>query len=169
MEGAVNQLISVSLIRTALALSFMAAILPPYSQCRAISAPDTRILEKRIASTDWAKIRGANFIPSYASNSYEIWRNYNHETFDRELQLVSEVGYGSVRLWLNYEAFEELNTTFVERVQDALALCAKYHLRAVIVLFDSCGLRHQKDAEWMTAGSAYRVFQSSSRFTPEQK
>jgi hypothetical protein len=57
----------------------------------------------------------------------------------------------------------------VDRVDDALRICAKYHLRAVVVLFDSCGIRSRTDAKWMTAGDAYDQFQRSSRFTPEQK
>jgi hypothetical protein len=126
-------------------------------------------LDNKIAVTDWSKIRGTNYIPSYASNTYEIWRNYDHEIFDRELRLAAGVGYNSVRLWLNYDAFEELGTTMVDRVEDALRVCAKYHLRAVIVLFDSCGIRPRTDAKWMTADEAYNQFQISSRFTSEQK
>ncbi|MGH9702298.1 MAG: hypothetical protein ACRD4K_02890 [Candidatus Acidiferrales bacterium] len=126
-------------------------------------------LENKISQTDWSKIRGANFIPSYASNTYEIWRNYNHDTFENELRLASAVGYNSVRLWLNYDAFDELGATMVDHVEDALRLCAKYHLRAVIVLFDSCGIRPRKDARWMPAGDAYDLFQRSPRFTADQK
>ena len=126
-------------------------------------------LENKIAETDWSKIRGANYIPSYASNTYEIWCNYDHDVFDRELRLAAGAGYNSVRLWLNYEAFEELGATMVDRVDDALRMCAKYHLRAVIVLFDSCGIRPRTNAKWMTADEAYDQFQNSSRFTSEQK
>src|ERR1700683_2580696 len=153
-------------LRPALVVSFLMAVLFVSTQCFAFSPAN---LEDKIPGTDWSRIRGTNFIPSYASNSYEIWRNYNHELFENELRLVSEVGYNSVRLWLNYAAFEELGTKMADRVEDALQLCAKYHLRAVIVLFDSCGIHARTDAKWITAGSAYREFQSSSRFTPEQK
>jgi|HubBroStandDraft_1064217.scaffolds.fasta_scaffold01665_4 hypothetical protein len=128
-----------------------------------------RTLESKIAGTDWSNIRGANFIPSYASNTYEIWRDYDHDAFENELRLVSSVGYNSVRLWLNYDAFVELGGTMVDRVEDALRLCAKYHLRAEIVLFDSCGVRPHQDLKWITAKDAYDQYQSSSRFTPEQK
>ena len=123
-------------IRPALVLSFIAVLLSS-TQCFAFAAD----LQNKIAGTNWSRIRGTNVIPSYASNTYEIWRNYNHEIFENELRLTAEVGYNSVRLWLNYAAFEELGTKMVDRVEDALELCAKYHLRAVIVLFDSCGMQ----------------------------
>src|SRR5271154_3862976 len=92
-------------------------------QGHVVAAGKGGTLETKIAETDWAKVRGANFIPSYASNSYEIWRNYNHDTFDSELRLASDVGYNSVRLWLNYEAYAELGSKMVDNVQDALRLC----------------------------------------------
>jgi hypothetical protein len=128
-----------------------------------------RTLQGKIAQTNWSEVRGVNFIPSYASSTYEIWRNYDHEIVDRDLRLASDVGYNSVRLWLNSAAHEELGPRMVDRVEDALRLCAKYPLRAVLVLFDSCGIRPRKDTRWMTAREAYEQFQSSSRFTAEQK
>jgi hypothetical protein len=57
----------------------------------------------------------------------------------------------------------------VDRFEDALRICARHHLRAVVVLFDSCGIRPRKDAKWMTAGDAFEEFQNSPRFTVEQK
>src|SRR5579862_803510 len=111
-------------------------------------------LKDKIAQTRWADVRGVNFIPSYSANTYDIWRNYDHDLVDRDLGLAASVGFNSVRIWLNYAAFEELGPKMVEHVDDALSLCAKYHLRAVIVLFDSCGIRPRKDARWMTARQA---------------
>lgn len=137
---------------------------------RSVFGSDQSItLKYKIEHTEWEKIRGANFIPSYASNTYEIWRNYNHGVFDGEMGLVQKVGYNSVRLWLNYDAYAELGTVMVDHVEDALRICARHHLRAVVVLFDSCGIRPRKDAKWLTASDAFDEFQNSSRFTAEQK
>jgi hypothetical protein len=157
------------LIQVAIVCCFCAGVFFPVSDRPILASASESILEHKIAATDWAKIRGANFIPSYASNTYEIWVNYDHETFERELRLTSEVGYNSVRIWLNYDAFAQLGATMIDRVEDALRLCAKYHLRAVIVLFDSCGIRPRKGAKWMSASDAYDQFQASSRFSVEQK
>ena len=137
--------------------------------CTLLSAASPPTLRQKIADTNWAGIRGANFIPSYASNTYEIWRDYDHRIFDNELRLVQTVGYNSVRLWLNYAAFEELGPKMVDHVADALSLCSKYKLRAVVNLFDACGIQPRKDARLMTVREAYELFQESGRFTPEQK
>ena len=126
-------------------------------------------LQERIAATSWTKVRGVNYVPSYAANTYEIWRNYDHAAFDHELALAESVGYNSIRLWLNYAAFEELGPRLVDRVEDALGLCARHHLKAVVNLFDACGIRPRKDARYMTAGEAYNLFQNSPRFTADQK
>jgi Cellulase (glycosyl hydrolase family 5) len=123
----------------------------------------------RTTQTHWEDVRGVNFIPSYAANTYEIWRNYDHDLFDFQLNLASDVGFNTVRLWLNYAAYEEMGPKMVDRVEDALRLCAKHHLRAVMVLFDSCGVRPRKDTRWMDAQQAYGQFQSSSRFNSEDK
>jgi hypothetical protein len=130
---------------------------------------DQRTGKQKVEQTDWAGVRGVNFIPSYASNTYEIWRNYDSQVFDRELRLVKGVGYNSVRLWLNYSAFEELGSKMVDRVQDALSQCTKHNLKAVVALFDSCGVRQRKDARWMTAAEAYDLFANSSRLSAEEK
>ena len=126
-------------------------------------------LQEKISATRWNKVRGVNYIPSYAANTYDIWRNYDHAAFDRELALAERVGYNSVRLWLNYAAFEELGPRLVDYVEDALGLCARHHLKAVVNLFDACGVHARKDAHYMTAGEAYDLFQNAPRFTPEQK
>ena len=57
----------------------------------------------------------------------------------------------------------------LQHLEDALQLCAKYHLRAVVVLFDSCGVRARKDAKLMTRREAYDLFQASPRFSTDQK
>ena len=141
----------------------------PVAGMDAFSVGEPNSLQNRIAQTEWARVRGANFIPSYASNTYEIWRNYDHDKFEEGIRLVQGVGYNSVRLWLNYQAYEELGAAMVDRVEDAVRICARHNLRAVVVLFDSCGVHPRKDAKWMTASDAYDEFQKSARFSSEQK
>ena len=57
--------------------------------------------QEKILQTKWQDIHGINLVPIYAENTYEIWRNYDHAEFDRELGLAAGVGFNSVRLWLN--------------------------------------------------------------------
>lgn len=138
-----------------------------FGRLPAASRADTA--QQKLSQTKWSNIHGINFVPIYAKNTYEIWKNYNHAEVDRELGLAAKAGFNSVRLWLNYAAYAHMGSKMVDHVEDVLKLCAKYHLRAVMVLFDSCGVRPRKDTKWLPALQAYDQFQSSSRFTPAQK
>ncbi len=132
-------------------------------------AQDGRPLSERIAATDWNGIRGVNYIPSYGRNMYENWRDYDREAFDTELALAKKVGYTSVRLWLNDRAFAERGTAMVDAVEDAVNLCRKHGLKALIALFDGCGIRPRSDARPMTVQAAYDHFLASPDLTPQQK
>jgi hypothetical protein len=134
-----------------------------------LAAAETRTAQEKLAQTNWSDIHGVNFVPTYAKNTYEIWRNYDHDAFARELGLAAGVGFNTVRLWLNYAAYEELGPQMVDHVEDAVRLCAKYHLRVMVNLFDSCGVRPRQDAKLMPASEAYDEFQRSPRFSPAQK
>jgi Cellulase (glycosyl hydrolase family 5) len=123
----------------------------------------------RIALTQWSEIRGVNYIPSYGRNLYEIWRDYNHQTFEGELRLAKKVGYKSVRLWLNYFAFAERGKKMVDDVEDAVKLCQKHGLKALIVLFDACGIRPRPNTRLMTVKEAYDSFLASPRLPTQQK
>jgi hypothetical protein len=124
---------------------------------------------QKLSRTDWSNIHGVNFVPVYAKNTYEIWHNYDHTEVDRELGLAASVGLNTVRLWLNVAAYEEMGPKMLDNVADALRLTRKHHMRAVMVLFDSCGVRPRQNARMMSALDAYEEFQSSSRFTVPQK
>lgn len=126
-------------------------------------------LSRRIAETDWSKIRGVNYIPSYGRNNYEIWRDYDHEAFDTELRLAKKVGYTSVRLWLNYFAFAERGPKMVDAVEEAVKLCRTHDLKALIILFDACGVRPRQGARLMTVRQAYDYFLTSPRLSEQLK
>jgi hypothetical protein len=126
-------------------------------------------VSSRLSTTDWAGIRGVNYIPSYGRNLYEIWRGYNHDAFDSELALAQSVGYNSVRIWLNFFAYAENPQSFVKNLADAAALCRRHDLRAVFVLFDSCGIRARKDARLMRVEDAYRAFLASPRLPQKER
>jgi hypothetical protein len=109
-------------------------------------------------ATEWNAIRGVNYIPSYARNLYETWRDYNHDAFDAELALASDAGYNSVRIWLNYFAYAENPTKFLNSVSDAMALARKHSLRVLPVLFDSCGIRPRPNSRLVKVSDFYNTF-----------
>jgi hypothetical protein len=142
--------------------------------CTLISYPvsalqSTGLPANRIDKIDWAAIRGVNYIPSYGQNLYEVWSNFNRDAFDRELAIAKKVGFNSVRLWLNYFAYAERGARMIDDVEAALTLCRKHGLKALIVLFDGCGVRSRPGAKTMTVGEAYGRFLKSPRLTDKLK
>jgi len=120
-------------------------------------------------ATDWNRIRGVNYIPSYARNLYGAWRDYNHDAFDAELALASDAGFNSVRIWLNYFAYAENPARFLSNVSDAMAISRKHNLRVLPVLFDSCGVRPRPNSRLVTVSDAYRAFVNDPRFPQSWK
>jgi hypothetical protein len=128
-----------------------------------------KTISQRITQTDWAGIRGVNYIPSYGRNLYEMWRDYNHDAFDTELALARKVGYNSVRLWLNYFAFAERGAKIVDAVEDAVKLCREHDLKVLITLSDGCGIRPRPNARRMTVKQAYDYFLAGARLSERDK
>src|SRR6185503_9210402 len=95
----------------------------------------------RAASTlkpDYSKIRGCNYVPSYAPNSVAIWAHFDADTIDRELGFAGKLGLNAVRFLLQYVVYEKDPLRFLEDVERFVQLADKHHLKVMFVLFDSC-------------------------------
>lgn len=119
--------------------------------------------------TDWSAIRGVNFVPAYARSSEEIWQKYDHHTIKRELGFVVGLGFNSVRIFLNYQAYKKDPAKTIASFRDFLRLCARYHLTALPVLFDSCGIDPRPDSVVMSSKAAYEKFLADPSLSPEAK
>jgi hypothetical protein len=126
-------------------------------------------LSRKASNTDWAAIRGVNYVPSYGKNLYEIWLRFDERAFDRELALAKKVGFNSVRLWLNYFAYRERGRHMIDDVQTALNLCRKHQLKVIVVLFDGCGATPTANARSMTVSEAYDYLLQSPRLSDKLK
>jgi hypothetical protein len=90
------------------------------------------------AGTDWASIRGANYVPSFASTSVGAWKDYDAARIDRELGYAERLRLNSVRVFLSTVVYEHDPGLFVRRLEDFVARCAARGIRPLFVLFDSC-------------------------------
>ena len=89
---------------------------------------------------DWSKIRGFNYQPSYGRNGIEIWMDrFDAACIDRELALGRQYfpTMNAVRLWLSFDGFLKNPQQCSENFQLVLALCEKYQVRALPVLFNN--------------------------------
>ena len=87
---------------------------------------------------DFSWMRGANYVPSYAKNSVQLWMDYDPEVVDRELGYAAKLKLNTVRVFLQIAVFEKQPEQFMAALEDFLALCEKHDIRMMPVLFDSC-------------------------------
>ena len=117
-----------------------------WGPCDASEASEKTAKATPWAATDWAAIRGVNFIPGYARNAYETWARYDADATARELALMKGLGLNSVRPWLHSDAYFEDPEGFLNRLGDFLDTCGRLDLTVMPVLFDACGIELAEDA-----------------------
>lgn len=93
---------------------------------------------------EWYKkqpwIVGCNFLPSTAVNDVEMWQaeTFDPETIDRELGLAQELGFNSVRVFLNYVAWKADPAGFKKRFKQFLKIADKHDISVMPIFFDDC-------------------------------
>lgn len=83
---------------------------------------------------------GCNFLPSTAVNDVEMWQpdTFDTATIDRELGWARELGFNTVRVFLNYIVWEGDAAGFKQRLQQFLELADRHGIRVMFILFDDC-------------------------------
>ena len=89
-------------------------------------------------SEDYSWIRGANYVPSYATTDVEIWLHYDPDAIERELGYAEHLKLNSLRVFLQYLVWEHDPETFMANLEDFVTRCARRGIRPMLVLFDSC-------------------------------
>ena len=87
-------------------------------------------------------IRGCNYMSASCANRVDQWQSlhfdeYLYET-EQELKLMSELGFNSVRLILEFVVWQKEHDKFLENFEKYLSLCAKYGISCMIVLANDC-------------------------------
>lgn len=87
---------------------------------------------------DLSRVRGFNYQPGYASNSYEAWRWFNGKTFARELRWGKKAfpGINTIRLWLSWDAYIRVPDDFRKHFEEALEICDSLGLKVIACLFN---------------------------------
>jgi len=83
---------------------------------------------------------GANFLPSTAINQLEMWQaeTFDPTTIDRELGWASAIGMNTMRVYLHDLAWKADAAGFKKRMDQFLAIAAKYHIKILFTIFDDC-------------------------------
>jgi hypothetical protein len=83
---------------------------------------------------------GANFLPSTASNQFEMFQadTFDTATIDRELGYAASIGMNVMRVFLHNLLWQQDSRGFLKRIDTYLSISAAHGIRTMLVLFDSC-------------------------------
>ncbi|GEM_PF-248802 len=94
---------------------------------------------------DWYKsqpwIVGINYVPSTAGNTTEWWQDETRVTdflMDRELGWAEQLGYNSVRVFIQYIVYQNNPAYLKNRFERFLEIASRHGLKVVPVPFDDC-------------------------------
>jgi hypothetical protein len=83
---------------------------------------------------------GCNFLPSTAVNDVEMWqkKSFDAKTIDRELGWAQELGFNTVRVFVNYVVWDADAAALKETMRRFLAMADQHGISTLVILFDDC-------------------------------
>lgn len=83
---------------------------------------------------------GCNFLPSTAVNDVAMWQkeSFDAPTIDRELGWARELGFNTVRVFINYAVWEADPAGLQGTFRRFLDLADRHGLATLVILFDDC-------------------------------
>ena len=83
---------------------------------------------------------GCNFLPSSAVNDVEMWQEetFDPTTIDRELSWAKDLGFNSVRVFLNYVVWAADAKRLKKRFAEFLKIADRHGISVMPVLLDDC-------------------------------
>jgi hypothetical protein len=88
---------------------------------------------------DFAKLRGLNYLPSWAASPVSQWRFYDGAQAQAELGYASSIGANAVRVWLSYAVWAVEGPAFDAKLADFLGRAHGLGLSVVLIVWDSVG------------------------------
>jgi len=83
---------------------------------------------------------GSDYIPANAINELEMWQadSFDPKRIDLELGWAQNLGMNTMRVFLHDLLWQQDSDGFRKRIDTFLNICARHHIRPMLVLFDSC-------------------------------
>ncbi|GLQ75868.1 cellulase family glycosylhydrolase [Vibrio penaeicida] len=83
---------------------------------------------------------GFNYLPRTAVNWNEMWseNTFDLPTIEQELSWAKHVGFNCVRTNLPFLEWQKDSKALLSRVDDFLAVCARFELKVILTLLDDC-------------------------------
>ena len=83
---------------------------------------------------------GCNFLPSTAVNDIEMWQRetFDLPTIDRELALAQDIGFNSVRVFVNFVIWESDPAWLMHALDQFLSVADRHGIATMVILLDDC-------------------------------
>jgi hypothetical protein len=85
-------------------------------------------------------LAGCNFLPSTAVNDVEMWQaeTFDPKTIDRELGWAQDLGFNTVRVFINFVVWKADAEGLKKRVERFLAIADRHGIKTLVILLDDC-------------------------------
>ena len=85
-------------------------------------------------------LAGCNYLPVTAINQLEMWQaeTFDTATIEKELALAESIGFNTLRIFLHDKLWQQDADGFKSRINIFLSICARHHIKPMLVFFDSC-------------------------------
>jgi hypothetical protein len=85
-------------------------------------------------------LAGCNYLPVTAINQLEMWQaeTFDTATIQKELALAESIGFNTLRVFLHDKLWQQDAAGFIKRIHIFLSICARHHIKPMLVFFDSC-------------------------------
>ena len=87
-------------------------------------------------------IRGFNGYPSNCVNRVAMWQKYNHAEVIKEIEyefdLAKKTGFNAVRAILQFEVWQYEHDSFMQNLEEYLALADRYGIKVMLTLGNDC-------------------------------
>ncbi|MCX6872814.1 MAG: DUF4380 domain-containing protein [Verrucomicrobia bacterium] len=123
------------------ALTLTVLLLVPLAKLYAAVEPERWTAVK---ANEWYEkqpwLVGCNFLPSTAVNDVEMWQQetFDPQTIDRELGWAQDLGFNTVRVFLNFVVWREDAAGLKKRFSEFLKMADRHGIAVMPILFDDC-------------------------------
>lgn len=104
-------------------------------------------------------IRGCNYMSADCANRIDQWQEYEFEkrfeTTKKELKLMAELGYNSIRIIPEFIVWEKEHDGFMERFERYITLAARNNISCMVVLGNDCMPPYEEALKRMNLGKQH--------------
>ena len=84
---------------------------------------------------------GCNYVPKLTPG-FSIWQEDTIEeilpSVHKELALMKEIGFNTVRMWLEFDIWYHERDKYLDRIDRVLSILDEYNIKLMPVIFNDC-------------------------------